>query len=79
MRSSRLALFLALAAVGAATLVAADVAQDEPIRSVSLPVLRDPQAQQKLRRVTDPVQDWAESGDLADAAHDWSDFLLRSG
>ncbi|MFF2081352.1 hypothetical protein ACFVXG_42105 [Kitasatospora sp. NPDC058162] len=62
MRRSRLVVSLALSAVTAATLVAADAAPDGPVPSVSLPVLRDPQAQQKLHRMTDPVQDWVESG-----------------
>ncbi|MEV7598647.1 hypothetical protein AB0O91_14820 [Kitasatospora sp. NPDC089797] len=63
MRRSRLVLSLALFAVTASALVAADAAPDEePVRSVSLPVLRDPQAQAKLHRMTDPVQDWVESG-----------------
>ncbi|MFJ4189140.1 hypothetical protein [Kitasatospora sp. NPDC089509] len=63
MRRSRLVLSLALSAVTASALVAADAAPDEePVRSVSLPVLRDPQAQTKLHRMTDPVQDWVESG-----------------
>ena len=65
MRRSRLLLSLALSAVTASALVAADAAPDEPIRSVRLPVLRDPQAQQTLPRMTDPVQDWVESGDPA--------------
>ncbi|MEU7093858.1 hypothetical protein [Kitasatospora aureofaciens] len=65
MRRSRLLLSLALSAVTASALVAADAAPDEPIRSVRLPVLRDPQAQQTLHRMTDPVQDWVESGDQA--------------
>ncbi|MGW2255280.1 hypothetical protein ACWCXH_34630 [Kitasatospora sp. NPDC001660] len=69
MRRSRLALSLALTAAAASTLIAADVAQDDPIPSVSLPVLRDPQAQQKLHRMTDPVQDWVESGDPAAAGY----------
>ncbi|MFF3003011.1 hypothetical protein ACFVTF_09420 [Kitasatospora sp. NPDC057940] len=68
MRRSRLLLSLALSAVTASALVAADAApdgQDGSIPSVSLPVLRDPQAQQKFDRMTDPVQDWVESGDRA--------------
>ncbi|MBO1417863.1 hypothetical protein [Streptomyces sp. FH025] len=69
MRRSRLALSLTLAIAAASTLVAADVVQDESIRSVSLPVLRDPQAQQKLHLMTDPVQDWVESGDPAAAGY----------
>ncbi|MFD9690538.1 hypothetical protein ACFWXO_32810 [Kitasatospora sp. NPDC059088] len=71
MRRSRLLLSLALSAVTAGALAAADAVPDapdapggpgRPVRSVSLPVLRDPQAQQKLHRMTDPVQDWVESG-----------------
>ncbi|WP_316526199.1 hypothetical protein [Kitasatospora brasiliensis] len=69
MRRSRLLLSLALTIVAASTLVAVDVAQDEPIRSVSLPVLRDVEAQQKLHAMTDPVQDWVESGDPAAAGY----------
>ncbi|MFF2543874.1 hypothetical protein ACFVUY_15055 [Kitasatospora sp. NPDC058063] len=65
MRRSRLALSLVLTTVVASGLVAVDTVQDEPYLSVSLPVLREPQAQQLLHRMTDPVQDWAESGDPA--------------
>ncbi|MFJ9441382.1 hypothetical protein ACIRRH_05855 [Kitasatospora sp. NPDC101235] len=69
MRRSRLVLSLALTAVVASGLVAADVVQDEPYLSVTLPVLRDPEAQQLLHRMTDPVQDWVESGDPAAAGY----------
>ncbi|MFI2610640.1 hypothetical protein [Kitasatospora sp. NPDC018619] len=69
MRRSRLVLSLALTAVVASALVAADVAQDEPYLSVTLPVLRDPQAQQLLHRMTDPVQEWVESRDPAAAGY----------
>ncbi|MFG2905958.1 hypothetical protein ACGF13_12945 [Kitasatospora sp. NPDC048286] len=69
MRRSRLVLPVVLAVVVGSGLVAADVAQDEPYLSVSLPVLRDPDAQQVLHRMTDPVQDWVESGDPAAAGY----------
>ncbi|MGW1173052.1 hypothetical protein ACWD4P_04935 [Kitasatospora sp. NPDC002543] len=69
MRRSRLALSLALTVVIASGLMAVDVARDEPYLSVSLPVLRDPEAQQLLHRMTDPVQDWVESGDPAAAGY----------
>ncbi|MFE7530955.1 hypothetical protein ACFU7Y_35390 [Kitasatospora sp. NPDC057542] len=69
MRRSRLVLSLALTVVVASGLVAADVVQDEPYLSVSLPVLRGPEAQQLLHRMTDPVQDWVESGDPAAAGY----------
>ncbi|MFJ6618586.1 hypothetical protein ACIQOW_13545 [Kitasatospora sp. NPDC091335] len=69
MRRSRLVLPLALTTVVASALVAADVVRDGPIPSVSLPVLRDPQAQQLLHHMTDPVQDWVESGDPAAAGY----------
>ncbi|MEU1287077.1 hypothetical protein [Kitasatospora sp. NPDC005856] len=69
MRRSRLVLPLVLAVVVGSGLVAADVVQDEPYLSVSLPVLRDPEAQQVLHRMTDPVQDWVESGDPAAAGY----------
>ncbi|MFD7579224.1 hypothetical protein [Kitasatospora sp. NPDC059817] len=91
MRRSRLLLSLALSAVTASALVAADAApdgQDGPVPSVSLPVLRDPQAQQKLHRMTDPVQDWVESGDRAadgyagtviDASNQHADIYWKGG
>ncbi|MFD4660887.1 hypothetical protein ACFWP2_35325 [Kitasatospora sp. NPDC058444] len=69
MRRSRLALPLVLTVVVGSGLVAADVTRDEPYLSVSLPVLREPQAQQLLHRMTDPVQDWVESGDPAAAGY----------
>ncbi|MFE4975846.1 hypothetical protein ACFRAR_27545 [Kitasatospora sp. NPDC056651] len=69
MRRTRLALSLALAAVVGSALVAVDVARDEPYLSVTLPVVRDPLAQQKLHAMTDPVQDWVESGDPAAAGY----------
>ncbi|MEV7184039.1 hypothetical protein [Kitasatospora sp. NPDC093102] len=69
MRRSRLVLSLALAVVVASGLVAVDVVQEEPYLSVSLPVLRDPEAQQLLHRMTDPVQDWVESGEPAAAGY----------
>ncbi|MFB7128406.1 hypothetical protein [Kitasatospora sp. NPDC056273] len=69
MRRSSLVLSLALTTVVASALMAADVVKDEPYLSVTLPVLRDPKAQQLLHHMTDPVQEWVESRDPAAAGY----------
>ncbi|MFJ9519968.1 hypothetical protein ACIRPK_17125 [Kitasatospora sp. NPDC101801] len=65
MRHIRIALAVVLVAVGGAALGAAGGDEGSVVRGESMLLLSDPQAQLKLHRVTDAVQDWAEAGPAA--------------
>ncbi|MFF2079665.1 trypsin-like serine protease [Kitasatospora sp. NPDC058162] len=67
MRRSRIALVMSVAIIAATGLLVGGLAveavsDEKPVASQRMDLPIDPAAQQKLHRMTDPVQDWVESG-----------------